>query len=59
MESRKVINISRKTGESIVLTLPSGEQIELVTRRKGTMKTIVTIVAPASVRVLRKELVTN
>jgi len=51
--------LSRKEGEGITLTLPSGEHIEIVVAEYRGQQTLVGISAPDDIVILRNELLSS
>jgi hypothetical protein len=53
MDSRRPIVISRKKGEVVILTLASGETIEVIVNTRGKNRVILTMIVPRDVNVAR------
>jgi carbon storage regulator len=51
-----MLNLTRRKDESIILTLPNNEQIELIITQASASKVGIGITAPKDVQILRKEL---
>ena len=51
--------LTRKEGEGITITLPSGEEIQIILKKYKGQQTVVGIEAPADVFVLRTECYKN
>ena len=54
-----MLTLSRKRGESVVLTLPDGSTIRVTVAHLGDYQTRLAFEAPPEVRIMREELLTR
>ncbi len=51
-----MLNLTRRTGESVILFLPDGRQVEIVVNTKRGNQAGLAIDAPDDIKILRNEL---
>jgi len=54
-----MLTLTRKENESIICTLPNGDEIEIVVTKVNGKQARISIAAPNDVRIMREELLSD